>query len=95
MHQNLFLIFMRKITFLITVKLGDLRWPCKGTDLTDTEVNVGKYLFVRGCIDMLEDEWLTFIPSIAFFLEGSYPAMFPRAFLHCFVRHRKRDCQQI
>ena len=46
-------------------EVGGRRWPCKVTHLTGNQVNFGKYRFVRGCIDILEDEWLTFFPNIA------------------------------
>jgi len=48
------------------VKVGALHWPWKGTDFTDVQVNFGKFLFLRGCIDMWEDAWLNFFLSIAF-----------------------------
>ena len=38
----------------------------RNADLTDTQVNFGKYLFLRDCIDMLDGEWLTFFPKHSF-----------------------------
>ena len=58
--------FIRKRKFSIMLKSGLCAGHGKALILWYTHINFGKYWFVRGCIDLWEDEWLTFFSSIAF-----------------------------
>ena len=53
--------FHAQLNIFNYVEVGALCWPWQDTDLTDNQVNFGKYCFVRGCIVMLGDEWLPFL----------------------------------
>ena len=64
-HQDSFGFLCAKNIFNY-VKVRALCCSWKGSNLMDIQVNFGRSLFVRGCIDMWADVWLTLHVSIAF-----------------------------